>query len=81
MKKYILKKYMPWHTFFLLVLVALSIQGCLGIGGNNSASNQNFKSVNTNNGQTLQVNTSNSALFNGKIYFTQNHVLYFIDGS
>lgn len=81
MKKYILKKYMPWHTFFLLVLVALSIQGCLGIGGNSGTGNQNFKSVNTNNGQTLQVNTSNSALFKGKIYFTQNHVLYFIDGS
>ena len=61
MKKYILKKYMPWHTFFLLVLVALSIQGCLGIGGNSGTGNQNFKSVNTNNGQTLQVNTSNSA--------------------
>ncbi len=81
MKKYTQKKYMPWHGFFLLVVLALSVQGCLGIGGNSSGNNQNFKSVTTNNGQTLQVNTSNSALFKGKIYFTQNRILYVMDGS
>ncbi|MFL5624169.1 MAG: TolB family protein [Ktedonobacteraceae bacterium] len=81
MKKYTRKKYMPWHAFFLLVVLALSVQGCLGIGGNSNNSNQDFKSVTTSNGQNLQVNTSNSALFKGKIYFTQKRVLYVMDGS
>ncbi len=74
-----MKRYIPWHICFLLVLLALSLQGCLGIGGN--ASDQNFKSVNTANGKKLQVNTSNEALFNGKLYFTQGHVLLVMDGS
>lgn len=74
-----MKRYIPWHICFLLVLLALSLQGCLGIGGN--ASDQNFKSVNTANGKKLQVNTSNEALFKGKLYFTQGHVLLVMDGS
>jgi WD40 repeat protein len=74
-----MKRYIPWHICFLLVLLALSLQGCLGIGGNTS--NQNFKSVNTGNGKTLQVNTSNEALFKGKLYFTQGHMLFAMDGS
>jgi Tol biopolymer transport system component len=72
-----MRRYIPWHTCLLLVLVALSLQGCLGIG--NTSSSQNFKSVNTGNGQTLQVN--NQALFKGIIYFTQDHVLLAMDGS
>src|SRR2546430_1763400 len=73
-----MKKSIPWRAFFLLVLLAISVQSCLGTGNN---SNQNFKQVNTSNGQTLQVNTSDQALFKGKIYFTQGHVLLLIDGS
>ncbi len=73
----IMGRYIPWHTCLLLVLVALSLQGCLGIGNNSST--QSFKSVNTGNGQTLQVN--NQALFKGTIYFTQDHVLLAMDGS
>ena len=73
-----MKRSIPWRTFFLLVLLAISVQSCLGIGDN---SNQNFKQVNTSNGQTLQVNTSDQALFKGKIYFTQGHVLLVVDGS
>jgi len=38
-------------------------------------------SVNTANGKKLQVNTSNEALFKGKLYFTQGHVLLVMDGS
>src|SRR5207247_11068378 len=61
-----------------MVLLEISVQSCLGTSDN---SNQNFKQVNTSNGQTLQVNTSDQALFKGKIYFTQGHVLLLIDGS
>ncbi len=71
-----MKRYNPWYTFFLLVLVALSMQGCFGIGGNTS-STQNFKQVNTN----LKINTSDQALFKGMIYFTQGRNLFVIDGS
>ena len=73
-----MKRSIPWRKFFLLVLLAITLQGCLSTGNN---SNQNFKQFNTGNGQTLQVNTSDQALFKGKIYFTQNHVLLVIDGS
>src|SRR5450759_779018 len=73
-----MRRYIPWHTCLLLVLVTLLLQGCLGIG-NTSSSQQSFKSVNTGNGQTLQVN--NQALFKGTIYFTQGNVLLAMDGS
>ena len=74
-----MKRSMPWSRCLLLVLLALSVQGCLGIGGN--AGNQGFKSVDTGNGHSIQVNTSGQALFKGKIYFTQGHVLLEMDGS
>jgi hypothetical protein len=79
MNKRLRKRNMPWHTFFLLVMLTLSAQGCLGFGSN--ATNQNFTSVTTGNGKNLQVNTSDSVLFKGEIYFTQNRVLYMIDGT
>lgn len=75
-----MKKYISWHTLFLVVLLALSVQGCLGIGDNTS-NNQDFKPVNTGSGHNLQVNTSDQALFKGKIYFTQGRNLLVIDGS
>src|SRR6266705_5121599 len=78
-RKRTMKRYIPWYTYLLLVLLALSVQGCFGIGGNSG--NQSFKSVNTGNGHSLQVNTSNEALFKGKLYFTQGHVLLVMDGS
>jgi Tol biopolymer transport system component len=74
-----MKRSIPWPRYFLLVLLALSVQGCLGIGGN--AGNQGFKSVNTGNGHSIQINTSDQALFKGKMYFTQGHVLLEMDGS
>lgn len=76
-----MKKYIPWRTFFLIALLAMSVQSCLGSGGGSSSNSQNFKTVNTGNGQTLQVNGSDNALFKGKIYFTQNRTLLVIDGS
>lgn len=76
-----MKKYIPWRTFFLIALLAMSVQSCLGIGGGSSSNSQNFKTVNTGSGQTLQVNGSDNALFKGKIYFTQNRTLLVIDGS
>ena len=75
-----MRKYIPWRTFCLIALLAMSVQSCLGISGGSNDS-QNFKTVNTGNGQTLQVNGSDSALFKGKIYFTQNRTLLVIDGS
>lgn len=76
MKRY---RLLSWHTFFLLTLLALSVQGCLGIGG--SSSNQNFKQVNTSNGNHIGVNSGNEALFKGKIYFTQGRNLFVVDGN
>lgn len=76
-----MKKYKPWRTFFLIALLAMSVQSCLGIGGGSSSNTQNFKTVNTGNGKTLQVNGSDNALFKGKIYFTQNRTLLVMDGS
>jgi Tol biopolymer transport system component len=74
-----IKRRIPWHIFIFLVLLALSVQGCLGIGG--GSSNSNFKQVTTNKGQSIKVNTSDQALFKGKIYFTQNHNILVLDGS
>ncbi|MEO8972991.1 MAG: hypothetical protein ABI406_15505, partial [Ktedonobacteraceae bacterium] len=76
MKRY---RFLSWHTFFLLALVALSVQGCFGTGG--SSSNQNFKQVNTSTGSHIGINSGNQALFKGKIYFTQNRNLFVVDGN
>jgi Tol biopolymer transport system component len=57
------------------------VQGCFGIGDNSSSSSQNFKQVNTGNGQSIQVNVGDNALFKGKIYFTQGRKLLVIDGT
>ena len=76
MKRY---RLLSWHTFFLLALLALSVQGCLGIGG--SSSNQNFKQVNTSNGNHIGINSGNQALFKGKIYFTQGRNMFVVDGN
>lgn len=71
------QRYTSWQTICLLVLLAFSLQSCLGIGGGSS----NFKTQSTGNGTQLGVNTSDQALFKGHIYFTQNRHLYVIDGS
>lgn len=71
-----MQRYIPRRTFFLLVLLALSVQGCLGIGDSS-----NFKQVNTGNGQNIGVNQTNQAVFKGKIYFTTGRNLFVIDGT
>lgn len=61
-------------TFFALVLVALSLQSCLGIGDSSP-----FKTTTTPKGGTIGVN--NQITFKGKIYFTLGHNLYELDGN
>jgi len=72
-----MKQYLHWRSALLFLLLALSLQSCLGLGGN---SNSNFKSTNTGSGQ-LGVNQDNQVVFQGKIYFTINHHLWVLDGS
>lgn len=78
MKRY---RFLSWHSFFLLALLALSVQGCLGIGIGSSSNSQNFKQVNTSSGNHIGINSGNQALFKGKIYFTQNRNLFVVDGN
>src|SRR5260221_8774698 len=66
----------------LLLLLALSVQGCLGIGNNSSSSSSNGPV-----GNTITTNSSGNKvsvaqnLFKGKIYFTIDHNLWVTDGS
>jgi hypothetical protein len=64
-----------WSTMLLLALLALSVQGCLGIGG---GSNGKQVATNSSSGQQVSVNQD---LFKGKFYLTINHNLYVINGS
>jgi hypothetical protein len=61
-----------WCSFFSLMLLMFSLQGCLGLGGNGGPSN--FNRTDTGNGQQLGVN--NQVVFQGKLYFTINRMLY-----
>jgi len=71
-----MKRFTPWSTRLLLLLLALSLQGCLGSGGNN---NQVGNTITTNsNGNKVSVAQN---LFKGKIYFTIDHNLWVTDGS
>lgn len=66
------------HICILLALVALALQSCFG--GSNTPSS-NFNPIDTNGGGPSVGVNSDQHVFNGKIYFTVNHVLYVIDGS
>ena len=70
------KKYTPLLTICLLLLVALSLQGCLGIGDNTAPSG---KTITTNSGGK-QVTVAQN-LFKGKIYLTIDHNLWAITGN
>ncbi len=61
--------------FFLLAVLALSLQSCLGI---NSSPFQN-KNTGTN-GEQVGINTTDQAKFKGKIYLTLDRNLYVLDG-
>ncbi len=65
-----------WHLLFLLALLSVSLQSCLGSDNNSPFQD---KSTNQNNG-SIKVNTSNQAQWKGKIYFTLNRNLYALDG-
>lgn len=72
------KKYLPKaHVIFFLL--ALSLQGCLGIGGSTSPQG-NFKQ-NTGSGPSIGVNQDQQAIFQGKIFFTLNRNLYVLNGT
>ncbi len=64
----------------LLLLLALSVQGCLGIGNNNSSSNGPVGNTITTNSSGNKVSVAQN-LFKGKIYFTIDHNLWVTDGS
>jgi Tol biopolymer transport system component len=69
-----MKRYPPWGTLLLLLLLAISLQGCLGIGDKT----QNGNTITTNSNGT-NVNIVQN-LFKGKIYFTIDHNLWVTDG-
>jgi Tol biopolymer transport system component len=70
-----MKRYTPWGSLFLLLLLALSLQGCLGIGDNT----QNGNTITTNsNGNKVSITQH---LFKGRIYFTIDHNLWVTDGN
>ena len=71
-----MKKYIPWHLFFLLALLAFSVQSCLWFGNGSSG---NFTTTTTKSGQKIGI--TNQAVFKGKIYFTINRDLYVLNGT
>ena len=77
------QRYHQVYVFCLLAVLALSMQSCLGIGGNTGInSSTNFKqATTTSNGTSIGVNTSDQAIFKGKIYFTLDRNLYVLDGN
>ncbi len=73
-EKKMMKRHTPWWTFLLLLSMALTLQGCLGIGDNT----QNGNTITTNsNGNKVNIVQN---LFKGKIYFTIDHNLWVTDG-
>ncbi len=68
------KKYSPFVTICLFLLVALSVQGCFGIG----ESGPSGTTITTNAGGK-QVTVAQN-LFKGKIYLTIDHNLWVITG-
>ncbi len=65
---------LSWSTLLLLALVALSVQGCLGIGGGSSGQ----KVATGSSGQQVSVNQD---VFKGKFYLTINSNLYVLSGN
>src|SRR5882757_1124511 len=65
------RKSLSWSSWLLFILVALSVQGCFGIGDSN-------KQVATSiNGQQVTVKQN---VFIGKFYVTIDHNLYVLNG-
>lgn len=70
------KRYSPFVSICLLLLVALSVQGCFGIGDSGGPGG---KTITTNAGGK-QVTVAQN-LFKGKIYVTIDHNLWVITGN
>ncbi|HLX59043.1 MAG TPA: hypothetical protein VKR83_18650 [Ktedonobacteraceae bacterium] len=70
------QKYTPFMTICLLLLVALSVQGCFGIGGSSGPSGTTI----TTNSSGKQVTVVQN-LFKGKIYLTIDQNLWVITGN
>ncbi len=70
-----MKRNTPWGTLLLLLSLALSLQGCLGIGDNTQSGNNITTNSNGN-----KVNIAQN-FFKGKIYFTIDHNLWVTDGN
>ncbi len=72
-----MKRYSRRETLVLLPLVALSVEGCLGIGDNTNNNAGNFKTKATVGGK--EVGVSEAAPFKGKIYLTLGRNLYVLN--
>ncbi|MBA2287559.1 MAG: PD40 domain-containing protein [Ktedonobacteraceae bacterium] len=72
-----MKRNNTWQSLFLLMLVALCLQSCLGIGDTN---NTGFKQTGTGGNTQVGVN-QHPNLFKGKFYFTVNRNMWVLDGS
>jgi len=70
-----MKRYKQLHRVFLLAMLALSLQSCLGID-----STSPFQNKDTGKNGQIGVNSTQQAKFIGKIYFTLNRNLYMLDG-
>lgn len=75
-----MKKYRFLYTACVLLVLSLSLQSCLGLGGGSATNSGDFKSMGVN-GSTIGINNTDQAIFKGKIYFTLNHDLYVLDGT
>ncbi len=73
-----------WQTLLLLPLLALLMQSCLGLGsssGSKTTNTSNFNRTKTSNGTSIGINNTSQAVFKGKMYFTIDRNLYYLDGS
>src|SRR5437879_5642354 len=77
MKRNIRVRYRQYSVVALLVLLAFSLQGCLGIG--NDKSNTFDTKQTTKDGTSIGINKTDQAVFSGKFYFTIDRNLYELD--
>jgi Tol biopolymer transport system component len=72
-----MKRYTRRETLVLLPLVALSVQGCLGIGDTTNNNANNFKTKGNVGGKDIGI--SEAAPFKGKIYLTLGRNLFVLN--
>jgi Tol biopolymer transport system component len=71
-----MKRHTQWYMPFLLLLLALSLQSCFGLGGTQS----DFQKKSSGSTQ-IGINQTKQAAFQGKIYFTLNRNLNLLDSN